>query len=94
MNFSKKINKIKKQKVKEMKNNIFKVVLFSIVFFMVIFSFSKVSLYSQETKIRIIKKYAVLRLKPNKESPIIKELPLGAELIVEEATGKWLRVKL
>lgn len=55
---------------------------------------SAINLYSQETKIRIIKRDAVLRLKPNNESIIIKKLPLGAVLNVEETIREWIKIKL
>jgi len=60
--------------------------------FIILFLFC--SLYSQETKIRVIKKDAVLRLKPNNDSLLIKALPLGAILEVEETLGDWVKVKL
>lgn len=62
--------------------------------FSIFIIFSTVNLYCQETKIRIIKEDAVLRLKPNSESLIIKKLPLGAVLSVEESIRDWVKIKL
>jgi len=56
--------------------------------------FSSTILYAQEGKIRIIKKNAVLRLKPNEESLIIKHLPLGSEFNIVEIMGKWIKINL
>ena len=44
--------------------------------------------------IRIIKKNAVLRIKPENAGVIIKKLPLGALLEVEEEMDEWLKIKL
>lgn len=77
-----------------MKNSIFKICFFSISFLSIILIFSMRDLYSQETKIRIIRKDATLRLNPDTESLIIKKLPLGAELNFEETIGEWFKVKL
>jgi hypothetical protein len=45
-------------------------------------------------QVRVIKPNAVLRIKPKNGSPIIKKLPLGALLDVEEELGDWLKIKL
>lgn len=51
--------------------------------------------FSQEdNSVRIVKKNAVLRIKPSNTGSIVKSLPLGALLEVEEAKEEWLRVKL
>lgn len=47
-----------------------------------------INVYAKEAKIRVIKEDAVVRLKPNKESLIIKKLPLGSELYVVETIGE------
>lgn len=51
-------------------------------------------LYAQDNKIRVIKKDAVLRLKPNSESIIIKNLPLGSELYIVETMEEWIKINL
>lgn len=56
--------------------------------------FSSNNLYSQEAKIRVIKNNAVLRLSPNSESLVLKELPAGSLLNAEETVGEWVKVKL
>lgn len=66
----------------------------SIFFLLFVFMSTTISMYSQEAKIRIIKEEAVLRLKPNSESLIIKELPLGSEFNVIETIRDWIKVKL
>lgn len=48
----------------------------------------------QENKIRVIYEGAVLRLKPNSKSTVIKSLPIGATLDVVESIGEWVRVQL
>lgn len=48
----------------------------------------------QENKVRVIYEGAVLRLKPNSTSPVIKNLPIGATLDVIESIGEWVRVQL
>ena len=45
-------------------------------------------------KVRIIKEKAVLRLKPNKDSQIIKTLPIGVTLDAIEIFEEWVKVKL
>lgn len=64
------------------------IILISFIFF------STAVLFSQEAKVRVIKEQAVLRLKPSNESIIIRELPLGSELIVEETVGEWIKIKM
>jgi len=76
-----------------MRNKFIKVSIF-VCFFSIMLVFSGVNLYSQETKARVIKEEAVLRLDPNTESPRIKILPLGTIIEVEEVVGEWLKVKL
>jgi len=50
---------------------------------------------SQEDKsVRVVNKNAVLRTKPSNEGSIIKSLPLGALLEVEEDLEEWLKIKL
>ncbi len=44
--------------------------------------------------IRIIKKNAVLKVNPSDDAVIIKTLPLGALLEVEEEMDEWLKIKL
>jgi len=73
-----------------MKNKLIKII--SLLSGVIIFS--TISLYSQEAKVRVIKEQAVLRLKPSNESIIIRELPLGSELIVEETVGEWIKIKM
>ncbi len=55
---------------------------------------SATSIFAQESKIRIIEKNAVLRLKPNEESVIIKKLPIGAELKSVKTTNDWVMVEM
>lgn len=62
-----------------------------ILTFLVLESFN---LYSQEMKIRIIKKDAVLRLEANNKSEILKALPLGSEFSMEETIGEWIKIRL
>jgi hypothetical protein len=45
-------------------------------------------------QVRVIKQNAVLRIKPKNGAVIIKKLPLGALLEVEEEFGDWLKIKL
>lgn len=45
-------------------------------------------------QVRVIKPAAVLRVKPKEDSVVIKKLPLGALLDVEEDLGAWLKIKL
>jgi hypothetical protein len=44
--------------------------------------------------VRIVKRNAVLRIKPSNSGSIIKNLPLGALLEVEKALEEWLKIKL
>jgi opacity protein-like surface antigen len=76
-----------------MRNKFIKVSIF-VCFSLTMLVFSGVNLYSRETKARVIKEEAVLRLDPNTESPRIKILPLGTIIEVEEVVGEWLKVKL
>jgi len=71
-----------------------KVAFFSIGLFSIAMIFSTLNLYSQEKKIRIIKEDAVVKLKPNNESIVIKKLRLGSVLSVEETIGEWVKIKL
>jgi len=64
------------------------------VFFSILFVYMAVHLYSQETKIRIIKENAVLKLEPKHDSLTIKELALGTELEVIGSFDSWIKVKL
>jgi hypothetical protein len=50
--------------------------------------------YEKGSYIRIIKNNAVLRLEPDDKSTVIKELPLGAQLAVEDTYKDWVRIKL
>ena len=45
-------------------------------------------------QVRVIKENAVLRIKPKEGTVIIKKLPLGALLDVEEEVGDWLKIVL
>jgi hypothetical protein len=45
-------------------------------------------------QVRVIKSNAVLRIKPKNGSVIIKKLPLGALLDVEEVQSDWIKIKL
>ncbi|MFC2164014.1 SH3 domain-containing protein [Acidobacteriota bacterium] len=65
-----------------------------IVFLSLVILFLISTLYSQKTNIRVIKEDAALRLKPSNDSLLIKALPLGAILEVEETLGDWVKVKL
>lgn len=68
-----------------------------LVFFVLILSLFCIfsyDLYSQENKIRIIKKDAFLRLNPDEESEILKALPMGSEFIVEEILEEWVKIML
>ncbi len=47
-----------------------------------------------DNSVRVVKKNAVLRIKPSNEGSIIKSLPLGALLEVEEDLEEWLKIKL
>jgi hypothetical protein len=46
------------------------------------------------SQVRVIKKGAVLRLKPKEDAVVIGNLPLGALLDVEEQLDDWLRISL
>lgn len=48
----------------------------------------------EDKSIRIVKKNAVLRVKPSNKGAIIRKLPLGALLEVEEDSEEWLKIKL
>ena len=72
-----------------MRNKVLKVTFFSIILI-----FSSNSLCSQKSKIKIAKKDAVLRLKPNSESMIIEKLPIGSEFDVEKTFDEWIKIKL
>jgi len=63
-------------------------------FLLMILVLPTASLYSQENKIRIIKENATLRVKPEIDATIIRNLPLGAILDVEQLEGQWVKVKL
>jgi len=71
-----------------------KINIFRIVFLSIIIIFSTINTHSQEITIRVIKEDAVLRLKPNEESLILKNLPIGAVLFVEETLGEWVKARL
>jgi len=45
-------------------------------------------------QVRVIKDNAVLRIKPKEGAVVIKKLPLGALLDVEEKAGDWLKIVL
>ncbi len=45
-------------------------------------------------QVRVIKKEAVLRLKPKSDSVILRKLPLGALLDVQEQLDDWLKLSL
>jgi outer membrane protein W len=77
-----------------MRNKFLKISIFIICSSLIILVFSLPNLYSQETKVRIIKEGAILRLDSREESFPIRKLPLGAMLEVEAAVGEWLKVKL
>lgn len=49
---------------------------------------------AEVNQVRVIKQNAVLRIKPTNDSVIIKKLPLGALLDVEEELDGWLKIKL
>ncbi len=51
-------------------------------------------LFCQTNKVRVIKKDAELKLKPNNESLTIMNLPIGGEFDIEETIGEWIKVKL
>jgi len=50
--------------------------------------------FPKEIKIRVIQDGAVLRLKPEEESLIVKKLPVGGQLDAVESFGEWIKVKL
>ncbi len=67
----------------------------STIIFLIIFLSGFYSLcFSQEVKVRIVKKDAVLRLEPDKNSVVIRELPLGTEFRAEEIIGQWIKLAL
>jgi len=45
-------------------------------------------------QVRVIKKDAVLRLKPKGDEVVLRKLPLGALLDVEEQLDDWLKISL
>jgi len=47
-----------------------------------------------DNQVRVIKQNAVLRIKPKNGSVIIKKLPLGVLLDVENEQDNWLKIKL
>ena len=49
---------------------------------------------AENNQVRVIKQNAVLRIKPKNDSVIIKNLPLGALLDVEEEREGWLKITL
>lgn len=49
---------------------------------------------TEDNQVRVIKENAVLRIKPKDGSVIIKKLPLGVLLDVEEELDDWLKIKL
>ena len=49
---------------------------------------------AEHIQVRVIKQNAVLRIKPKNDAVIIKKLPLGALLEVEEEIGEWLKISL
>ena len=49
---------------------------------------------AESDQVRVIKSNAVLRIKPKDGAVIIKKLPLGALLEVEEEIGDWLKITL
>ncbi|UCE41238.1 MAG: hypothetical protein JSV17_17700 [Candidatus Aminicenantes bacterium] len=49
---------------------------------------------AEHDQVRVIKQNAVLRIKPKNGAVIIKKLPLGALLEVEEEIGDWLKITL
>jgi hypothetical protein len=51
-------------------------------------------LTQEHFQVRVIKQNAVLRIKPKNGAVIIKKLPLGALLEVEEEIGDWLKITL
>jgi len=77
-----------------MENKLIRISFFFIGFLSSFLIFSTIGLYSQQAKVRVIKDQAVLRLKPSNGSIIIRELPLGSELIVEETVGEWIKIKM
>ena len=49
---------------------------------------------AEDNQERVIKENAVLRIKPKDGSVIIKKLPLGVLLDVEDELDDWLKIKL
>jgi len=80
-----------------MKYKIIKMFITISFFMQLLFLFSSIGLISQETeegKIKIISQKAVLRLKPNDDSLIIKQLNYGEVFDIEERIGEWIKIKL
>jgi hypothetical protein len=77
-----------------MKKGRFRFLILSLAMIQFFIFFSANSLFSQTNKVRVIKKDAELKLKPNNESLTIINLPLGGEFDVEETIGEWVKVKL
>jgi len=48
----------------------------------------------EQNQVRVIKNNAVLRIKPKNDTVIIKKLPLGVLLEVDEELGDWLKITL
>jgi len=76
------------------KNTLLKLIHSVLLSSLIILIFSSNNLYSQEANIRVVKKNAVLRLTPNSESLVIKELHVGTVLNAVETIGEWVKVKL
>ncbi len=51
-------------------------------------------IHTQDNMLRIIKQNAVLYLKPNAESPVIKKLPLGSVFEIAEISEGWIKINL
>lgn len=49
---------------------------------------------AENSQVRVIKQNAVLRITPKDSSAIIKKLPLGVLLDVEDEQDDWLKIKL
>jgi hypothetical protein len=48
----------------------------------------------EQNQVRVIKNSAVLRIKPKNDAVVIKNLPLGVLLEVNEVLGDWLKITL
>ena len=48
----------------------------------------------KQNQVRVIKNNAVLQIKPKNDAVIIKKLPLGVLLEVDEELGDWLKITL